>query len=179
VEELVAVLARERHALDVLLFRLLEARCLLSLGDTRFLHLAAEDVEAAAEDVREAELRRALLPSLGGDGTLVALVGRSDEPLRGILDDHRVALARLAVEIGAVMEAVEDGCEAGLERIRRREPLAAAITHRPWHSPVQPRAAASTGSLDDLDREILVAGYESLRLASTRLSLPSLEAFLG
>jgi hypothetical protein len=52
VDELLAVLGRERHVLGNLLFRLLEARGLLATGESRFLHLAARDIEAAAETVR-------------------------------------------------------------------------------------------------------------------------------
>ena len=178
-EDLLGVLGRERQVLENLLFRLLEARSLLATHETRFLHLAAEDVEAAAEQVREVELRRALLPSLGGDGTLRDLARRSPSPMSGILADHRAALGRLAAEVGAVIEAIQEECEIGLSRLRRRKPLAAVGSHRPWNSPVQPRDHDLTDTLDELDREILVAGYESLQGASARLALPSFVAFLG
>lgn len=179
-EDLLGVLGRERQVLENLLFRLLEARSLLATHETRFLHLAAEDVEAAAEQVREVELRRALLPSLGGDGTLQDLARRTPSPLSGILADHRAALGRLAAEVGAVIEGIQEECEIGLSRLRHRKPLAAVgARHRPWHSPVQPREHDITDTLDELDREILVAGYESLQGASARLALPSFIAFLG
>lgn len=68
VDELLGVLRWERQALEHLLYRLLEAKSLLLVDERRFLHLAAEDVEAAAERVREIELRRATLPVLEGAG---------------------------------------------------------------------------------------------------------------
>jgi hypothetical protein len=179
VEELLAVLGRERQALEHLLFRLLEARSLLAARETRFLHLAAEDVEAATERVREVELRRALLPALDGDGTLRDLTRRSPSPLSGILADHRAALGRLAGEVGAAIESIQEQCDEGVSRLRRRAPLAVVGAHRPWNDPMQPRPADLLDTLDELEREILLAGFESLQGASARLALPSFIAFLG
>jgi hypothetical protein len=180
VEELLAVLGRERQALEHLLFRLLEARSLLATRETRFLHLAAEDVEAATERVREVELRRALLPAFDGDGTLRDLTRRSPSPLSGILADHRAALGRLAAEVGAVIEAIEEHCDEGVGRLRGRAPLAVVGTHRPWNDPMQPRQHTDLlDTLDELEREILLAGFEALQGASARLALPSFVAFLG
>lgn len=179
VDELLGVLGRERQALENLLFRLLEARSLLATRETRFLHLAAEDVEAAMERVREVELRRALLPALEGDGTLRDLVRRSASPMSGILADHRAALGRLAGEVGAVTEGIQEHCEEGASRLRRRAPLAVVGSHRPWHDPMQPRSMDVLDALDELEREILLAGFESLQRSSDRLALPSFVAFLG
>jgi hypothetical protein len=170
VDDLLAVLGRERLVLGNLLFRLLEARGLLATGESRFLHLAARDIEAAAEAVREVELTRALLEPLAEGQTLRELVEGSPPPLDGILHDHHVAIARLAAEVGAAIEATADLAEHGLASVRGR----ALVGAGPGPRPIRPVAP-----LDDLDREILAAGFESVITASSRLMLPSLVAFLG
>lgn len=169
VDDLLAVLSRERLALGNLLFRLLEARGLLATGETRFLHLAARDVEAAAEAVREVELTRALLEPLSDGVTLAQLIADAPSPVDGILDDHRKAIGRLAAEVGAAIEATTELAEHGLAQVRGLELVAAAPP--PRRKPVAP--------VDDLDREIIAAGYESVLTASARLMLPSLVAFLS
>jgi hypothetical protein len=148
---------------------LLEARGLLATGESRFLHLAARDIEAAAEAVREVELTRALLEP-GAEGcTLRQLAESSPSPLDAILHDHRVAIGRLAAEVGAAIEATAELAEEGLARVRGRQLVAVGSTVR--RKPVAP--------VDDLDREIMAAGYEAVLSASARLMLPSLVAFLG
>ena len=169
VDDLLAVLGRERHVLGNLLFRLLEARGLLATGESRFLHLAARDVEAAAEAVREVELTRALLEPLAEGHTLRELAAAAPSPLDAILHDHRVAIGKLAAEVGAAMEATTELAEDGLARVRGRQLVAVGST--PRRRPVAP--------VDDLDREIMAAGYEAVLTASARLMLPSLVAFLG
>lgn len=169
-DDLLAVLGRERHALGHLLFRLLEARGLLATGETRFLHLAARDVEAAAAAVREVELTRALLEPIADGRTLRELVEAAPPPLDGILHDHHMAISRLAAEVGAAIEATSELAEHGLARVRGSETAMAGPPPRP----IRPLAP-----MDDLDREIMAAGYESVITASSRLMLPSLVAFLG
>ena len=168
-DDLLSVLARERHALGNLLFRLLEARGLLATGETRFLHLAAQDIEAAAEQVREIELTRAVLEPLAAGQTLQELAAEAPSPLNEILDDHRIAIGRLAAEVGAAIEATAELAEHGLAQVRSNVSVTSAPP--PPRKPVAP--------LDDLDREIVAAGYESVLSASARLMLPSLVAFLG
>ena len=169
-DDLLAVLGRERHALGHLLFRLLEARGLLATGETRFLHLAARDVEAAAEAVREVELTRALLEPRAEGQTLRKLVESAPSPLDGILHDHHMAISRLAAEVGAAIEATAELAEHGLASVRG--------THLTLVGP-PPRAIRPVAPADELDREIMAAGYESVLTASSRLMLPSLVAFLG
>lgn len=169
-DDLLTVLGRERHALGNLLFRLLEARGLLATGETRFLHLAARDIEATAEAVREVELTRAMLEPLDDGKSLGDLVREAPAPLDGILHDHHMAISRLAAEIGAAIEATAELAEHGLARARGNDAGAAGPP---------PRAIRPLAPMDDLDREIVAAGYESVLNASARLMLPSLVAFLG
>jgi hypothetical protein len=169
VDDLLALLGRERHVLGNLLFRLLEARGLLLTGDARFLHLAARDIEAATDAVREIELTRALVGSMAGV-TLRELAGGSESPVDAIIEDHRSAIGRLAAEVGAAIETTTELAEQGLAELRAQEFVAAGSrsdrTRR--HGPV-----------DELDREILAAGYDAVLSASAQLTLPSLVAFLG
>jgi hypothetical protein len=167
VDELLTVLGRQQHVLEILLFRLLEARGLLATGEVRFLHLAAQDIDAACEAVREVELRRALLPLADGT-TLRQLADVSPSPLSEILHEHLLDLSRLAAEVGAASEAVSELSAVGVARARDRELVGTVPGRRRTSAP-----------MDDLDREIVAAGYESVFTASARLMLPSLVAFLG
>jgi hypothetical protein len=169
VDDLPSVLGRERHVLENLLFRLLEARGLLLTGEARFLHLAARDIEAATGAVREVELTRALVGSTGG-GTLRELAGGSEAPLDAILEDHRAAIGRLAAEVGAAIETTTELAEQGLARVRARE----LVTVGSPQDRTRPRAP-----VDELDREIMAAGYEAVLAAGAQLTLPSLVAFLA
>lgn len=164
VEELLPVLERQQEALSELLFRLLEARSLLAQGEARFLHLAARDLQHAAATVREIEAQRALLPS--GRTSLAELVDAAASPIDIILGEHRVALGRLAAEVAATIEAIEELASAALDHV-----LAG--------SPPRPGTRRSSQPVDELDREILVAGYRAVLNAGSRLSLPSFVAFLG
>jgi hypothetical protein len=162
-DDLLAVLGRERHALGNLLFRLLEARNLLATGEARFLHLIASDIDAAAEAVREVELARVLLTPVASGLTLRELAIAARPPIDGILDDHRLAISRLAGEVGAATETVSDMAQRLRARVRDNRLV----------------SAGRVGAVDDLDREIIVAGYGAVLNASARLTLPSLVRFLG
>ena len=168
-EDLLSVLSRERHALGNLVFRLLEARGLLATGETRFLHLAARDIEAAAAAVREIELTRALLEPLASGRTLQELVAEAPAPINEILEDHRAAIGKLAAEVGAAIEATTELAEHGLAHAHGE----ALVT------PPPPPRRKPVAPIDDLDREMIAAGYEAVLTASSRLMLPSLVAFLG
>lgn len=158
-EELLAVLAREREALERLLFRLVETRALLARADGRFLHLAARDVEQAADRVRELELVRAIVDPAADGAPLRSLAASAVPPVDAILEEHRREFGRLAAEIGATLEATADLAESGRARVRAADLL--------------------PGVADDLDREILAAGYDAILEASRRLGLPSLAALLA
>jgi hypothetical protein len=168
-EDLLSVLSRERHALGNLVFRLLEARGLLATGETRFLHLAARDIEAAADAVREIELTRALLEPLASGRTLQELVAEAPSPINEILEDHRAAIGKLAAEVGAAIEATTELAEHGLAHANGEALV----------PPPPPPRRKPVAPIDDLDREMIAAGYEAVLTASSRLMLPSLVAFLG
>ena len=54
------VLWRERHLLELLLFKLEEEQLILSAGRTRWLSRATREVENVLDEIRTAELGRAL-----------------------------------------------------------------------------------------------------------------------
>jgi hypothetical protein len=96
-------------------------------------------------------------------------VAAAPPPLDGILHDHSVAIGRLAAEVGAAIESTTELAEQGLLAVRGRELVSVGSTpHLRRRIPV-----------DDLDREIMAAGYEAVLTASARLMLPSLVAFLA
>lgn len=199
VEELLDVLARERVLLENLVFRLIEARGLLATGEARFLGWAASDIEGAADAVREVEMRRATVVGAVADAflpTLGMLVELSPEPYASLLLDHRLALGRLLGEVGAALEAAHDLATAGLTHVRaasgkqgwggagdpRFDPPWApwnGVERRGQDASLQPRRVQPFAELDDLDREIIAAGYEAVLNATARLTLPSLVAFLS
>lgn len=200
VEELAEVLGDERRLLETLVFRLLEARALLTSGEARFLGWAASDIEAAAAAVREVELRRAtVVCAMHGDdrATILTLTDAAPEPWGTLLEDHRASLGRLAAEVGAALEGIHELATAGLERLRRAAPssqrdatvdLGDHLGAR-WAAPppgrrrerscsLQQRSGTALAQLDDLDREITAAGYRAVLGATERMGLPSLVAFL-
>lgn len=200
VDELVDVLDRERHVLESLVFRLIEAQGLLAGGESRFLGWAASDIEAAAAAVREIECRRATIirdMSTGSAPTMAMLVRAADEPWSALLTDHHGALGQLTSEVGAGIEAVHHLAGAGFDRVRaapRHQQDAVGGTDerlgtpetRLEERPGQGDGARSTdrprpalaAEVDDLDRAIAAAGYEAVLVATGTMALPSLMAFL-
>ena len=119
--EVSAILWRERHLLELLLFKLIERRHLLAAGETRFLSYAEAEVDRALERAQLAELRRSLfIHDLGSelgarveDLTLTTLTSDSPEPFRTIFIEHRRAFCELAAEIedeGLTVPSLADFC---------------------------------------------------------------------
>lgn len=112
-DDLVAVLRRQRHLLELLLFKLVEARHLLAAGEARFLAWAAQEVDRAVTKVREVELERALAVNriageLGvtvDELSLRRLAEESPEPYRSIFDEHRSSFLELVGEIETITAA--------------------------------------------------------------------------
>lgn len=112
-EELAALLRRERWLISVLLFRLTESRHMLAARETRFLGWAVAEADLAVERVREAELLRAatvqrLAADLGvpeEEMTLSALAEHSPDPWRQIFAEHRQAFLELIAEVQDATQA--------------------------------------------------------------------------
>ncbi len=111
-EDLSLILWRERELLETLLYKLEIEKLVLASGQTRWLGVAAREVEAVLTAVRETELLRAIAADEAAAGigmasnpSLRALAESVDEPWRSILLDHRdafVTYMRQITEIAAV-----------------------------------------------------------------------------
>lgn len=105
-QELTDVLDRERRLLEMVLFKLVEARHLLAADEARFLPWASAELERAVERVREATLLRAVVAQrvatahgLAADAPLPMLLAQADEPYAAILAEQHDALHALTGEI--------------------------------------------------------------------------------
>lgn len=107
-QELTDVLDRERRLLEMVLFKLVEARHLLAADEARFLPWASAELERAVDRVREATLLRAVVAQrvasangLPADSGLRRLIAAADEPFAAILSEQAETLQRLTDEIRA------------------------------------------------------------------------------
>jgi hypothetical protein len=110
--EVSSILWRERQLLDLLLFKLEEEQLLLAAGKGRWLAQAAGEVEQVLEQLRLAELARAVeVDRLGRElglepnPSLRQLGEVSPPPWGGIFEDHRQAFLEATQEIMAVAQA--------------------------------------------------------------------------
>ena len=114
-EQLSEVLWRERHLLELLLFKLEEEQLVLVSGRTRWLGHATREVEAVLDEIRTAKLGRAveadaaardlgLEPGVG----LAELAAHSPAPWDDLLRSHRDAFASLTSEISALADGNRD-----------------------------------------------------------------------
>lgn len=166
-DDVVEVLEREQQALEHLLFRLQHTRGVLVADDARFLGIAAHELESAAETVRELEASRATVVGLAGDATLRSLAEDSPEPYRSMFRDHRIALGRLAGEVGAMAESTQVLAADRLDELNGGGPGRFA------------RGRRRRENVDELDRALVAASYASVLSASDSLRLPSLVSFLA
>jgi len=166
-DEVARLLGHERRLLELLLFKLVEGRHLLAAGEARFLPFAAAEVERAIERLQEAELRRSVLVHrLAADLdlpeealTMGALAKDSLEPYRTIFSDHRKAFLALAAEIEDVTQTI------GQQRVDTLE---------------QHRSSLEDADIAQsvLDSQLAGSGYQAVRGATARLTMPSLVDWL-
>lgn len=102
VETLARSLANERRALELLLFKLVEARHLLDEGDDRFYAWASAELDRVVGLVRDHELQRALATPDGR--TLADIAATAPSPYGAILDDHRAGLRAVLREVEAMRD---------------------------------------------------------------------------
>lgn len=110
-ERLSEVLWRERHLLELLLFKLEEEQLVLTAGRTRWLGHATREVESVLDEIRTAEVGRAVevdaaAAELGLEpGASLALLAESaPTPWDEIMRAHRDAFAGLTSEISALAD---------------------------------------------------------------------------
>jgi flagellar biosynthesis/type III secretory pathway chaperone len=121
-QELSSVLWRERELLDMLLFKLEEEQLVLAAGRTRWLPHAAREVETILENVREAELLRAVVADaaaeelgLESNTSLRALAEATEEPWRTIFLEHRDAFAAVAAQVRELADSNKELLTAGAQ----------------------------------------------------------------
>jgi hypothetical protein len=109
--EVSAILWRERHLLELLLFKLDEEQLVLAAGRTRWLARATREVEMVLEEIRQTELERAVEVSrvavdlaLPSAASLRQLADAAPSPWQGILVEHRQAFLTLTEEITALVQ---------------------------------------------------------------------------
>lgn len=110
--EVSSILWRERELLELLLFKLEEEQLLLAAGRSRWLGHATREVEMVLEELRRAELGRAVeveavAASLGLEPgvSLRELAEQSPAPWNDILREHRNAFLAASQEISALAQA--------------------------------------------------------------------------
>lgn len=107
---LAQTLSSERELLELLLFKLVEARLILASDQPRFVPQAMIEVESVIERIRYSESRRgdavsglAAAMSLPSDAiTLRYLASEAPEPYRTMFEQHRDHFHRLTTEIEQV-----------------------------------------------------------------------------
>ena len=107
--EVSTMLWRERDALQLLLFKLVEEQLIVSAGRTRWLAQANEEIEFALEQLRGTEVLRAAETDaiseelgLSTAATLAELEAAAPEPWATLYGEHRRALVQLVAEIEQV-----------------------------------------------------------------------------
>ncbi len=105
------VLWRERQLLELLLFKLEEEQLVLAAGRTRWLNHASCEVEIVLDEIKVAEMGRAieveaLAAELGlaSGPSLRQLADAAPDPWSGIFDAHRQAFLTSAHEILALAQ---------------------------------------------------------------------------
>lgn len=113
--ELSGILWRERELLELLLFKLEEEQLILTSGRTRWLSHATREVEVVLEQIRTAELGRAVevdaaAAALGLEPgvSLLTLAESAPPPWDELLLAHREAFVKLTTEINELAESNRD-----------------------------------------------------------------------
>ena len=125
VAELSEVLWRERELLEMLVFKLEEEHLLLASSNARWLPRATREVEVVVEQLRQVELRRALIvdaaaASLGlpSDPTLAQLADAAPGAWAELLREHRAAFLELTREVQDKADANKLLLSAGYRQAR-------------------------------------------------------------
>ncbi len=100
------ILWRERQLLELLLFKLDEEQLVLAAGRSRWLTHATREVEMVLEQIREAELTRAIAIAelgtqlnIGAEPSLRQIIDTIESPWNTIFEDHRQAFIAATQEI--------------------------------------------------------------------------------
>jgi len=109
------ILWRQRHLLELLLFKLDVEQTLLAAGRLRWLARATNEVEMVLDEIRSIELARTVAVDdvaaslgLGSGCSLRELAAAAPPPWDGIFTEHRSAFLALTQEISVVARANRD-----------------------------------------------------------------------
>jgi hypothetical protein len=123
--ELSSILWRERELLELLLFKLEEEQLLLAGGRTRWLGHATREVEMVLEEIRRAELGRAVeveevaqALGLGTGASLGELAEAAPAPWDDILREHRNAFLSATAEVTALAQGNKELLTMGFRAAR-------------------------------------------------------------
>jgi hypothetical protein len=123
--EVSAILWRERHLLELLLFKLDEEQLVLAAGRTRWLPRATREVEMVLEEIRQTELERSVEVSraaidlgLPAGASLRQLAEAAPPPWQGMLLEHRQAFLSLTDEITALVQTNRELLVRGQKAVR-------------------------------------------------------------
>jgi len=149
---------RERRLLELLLFKLEEEQLLLSSGRTRWLSQATREVESVLDEIRSAELARAveveevaLALGVPTSSSLSVLADAAPAPWDELLRAHRDAFTSLTAEIGRL---ADDNRELlAMSHRATQETLATLQDSARTYDPLGQREAELTGA-QLIDRSI-------------------------
>lgn len=129
-----SLLWREREALQLLLFKLIEQQLILTSGQPRLLNNANQEIELALDQVRCTEVLRAAemgaatpAPNANSHGTteqdgletsLAEFAASAPEPWATVLTEHRQALLTLTAEVEQATDANRVLLLAGASAVR-------------------------------------------------------------
>lgn len=123
--ELSSILWRERELLELLLFKLEEEQLLLAAGRSRWLGNATREVEMVLEEIRRAELSRAIeVDAVGSElglpdgASLRDLAEQAPGPWADILRQHRTAFLALSQELAELAQTNRELLAAGYRAAR-------------------------------------------------------------
>jgi hypothetical protein len=123
--EVSAILWRERHLLELLLFKLDEEQLVLAAGRTRWLPRATREVEMVLEEIRQTELERAVEVTrvavdlgLPAGASLRQLAEAAPPPWQGMLAEHRQAFLTLTDEVTALVQTNRELLGRGQKAVR-------------------------------------------------------------
>ncbi len=109
--EFSGVLWRERQLLELLLFKLEEEQLILTSGKTQWLGHATREVESVLEQIRAAELGRAVEADAAArevgvaeGSSLLVIAAHAPAPWRELLTEHHRAFVELTEQVNALAE---------------------------------------------------------------------------
>ncbi len=109
--EFSGVLWRERQLLELLLFKLEEEQLILTSGKTQWLGHATREVESVLEQIRGAELGRAIEADAAArevgvpeGSSLLTIASQAPAPWRELLTEHHRAFVELTEQVNELAE---------------------------------------------------------------------------